>query len=118
LLKAAMARADPSTVVLIDGFPRSLDNLEGFEQQVGMCSLTLFFDVSEDVMEARLLERGKSSGRTDDNIESIKKRFATFTNQSVPVVAVLKDKTTVAEIDASADVDEVLAKVCEYFDKL
>jgi UMP-CMP kinase len=37
-------------------------------------------------MEARLLDRGKSSGRTDDNMESIRKRFKTFVSQSVPVV--------------------------------
>jgi adenylate kinase family enzyme len=46
----------------------------------------LFFDCPEEVMEARLLDRGKSSGRTDDNMESIRKRFKTFVSQSVPVV--------------------------------
>jgi UMP-CMP kinase len=34
----------------------------------------MFLDCSEEEMEARLLERGKTSGRTDDNIESIRKR--------------------------------------------
>lgn len=34
----------------------------------------LFFDCSESVMEQRLLKRGETSGRTDDNIESIRKR--------------------------------------------
>ena len=37
LLKAAMTRAGPKTTVLIEGFPRSLDNLEAFEQQAGRC---------------------------------------------------------------------------------
>lgn len=36
----------------------------------------LFFTTTEQVMLARLLERGKTSGRTDDNAESIKKRFS------------------------------------------
>ena len=36
-------------------------------------------------MEARLLERAKTSGRSDDNIETIKKRFRTFVDQTVPV---------------------------------
>ena len=34
----------------------------------------LFFDCPEAVMESRLLKRGETSGRSDDNIESIKKR--------------------------------------------
>ena len=39
-------------------------------------------------MEERLLERGKTSGRSDDNIDTIKRRFRTFTSQSVPVIEV------------------------------
>ena len=46
----------------------------------------LYFDCPEEVLEKRLLERGKSSGRADDNIESIRKRFNTFKTQSFPVI--------------------------------
>jgi UMP-CMP kinase len=38
-------------------------------------ALVLFYSTTEQVMLDRLLERGKTSGREDDNIESIKKRF-------------------------------------------
>mmetsp|Transcript_18231 Transcript_18231/g.46844 ORF Transcript_18231/g.46844 Transcript_18231/m.46844 type:complete len:148 (+) Transcript_18231:3-446(+) len=118
LLNAAMVSAPAGTIVLIDGFPRDLANLELFETTVGMAELTLFFDLSAEVMEERLLERGKTSGRTDDNIETIKKRFATFTTQSVPVVAALKEKTTVIEIDASGGVDDIAAVVAAEIEKL
>eukprot|EP00351_Strombidinopsis_sp_SopsisLIS2011_P004749 CAMPEP_0116887840 /NCGR_PEP_ID=MMETSP0463-20121206/22536_1 /TAXON_ID=181622 /ORGANISM="Strombidinopsis sp, Strain SopsisLIS2011" /LENGTH=37 /DNA_ID= /DNA_START= /DNA_END= /DNA_ORIENTATION= len=37
-------------------------------------------------MTQRILERGKTSGRNDDNIETLKKRFNTFQEQSMPVV--------------------------------
>jgi hypothetical protein len=40
-----------------------------------MASLVLFFSCTEEVMLSRLLERGKTSGREDDNVVSIKKRF-------------------------------------------
>ncbi len=40
-------------------------------------SAVLFFATTEEVMAERLLERGKTSGREDDNLESIKKRFST-----------------------------------------
>jgi UMP-CMP kinase len=52
-----------------------MDQAVGFEAQVCPCKLVLFFDVSEETLLDRLLHRGKTSGRTDDNIESIKKRF-------------------------------------------
>eukprot|EP00966_Prymnesium_polylepis_P023800 548404-Prymnesium_polylepis.1 len=43
--------------------------------------------VQEEVLQERLLARGQTSGRTDDNIESIKKRFVTFKNESMPARA-------------------------------
>jgi UMP-CMP kinase len=62
---------------LIDGFPRNADNLQGWNramQNDADVRFVLFFDCSEQTMEARLLERGKTSGRSDDNIDSIRKR--------------------------------------------
>jgi len=44
---------------------------------VCLASLVIFFNTSEDVMLQRLLVRGKTSGREDDNVETIKKRFRT-----------------------------------------
>ena len=46
----------------------------------------LFFECSEEVMEDRLLKRGETSGRSDDNIETIRKRFKTFIDKTLPVV--------------------------------
>ena len=46
----------------------------------------LYFTVPDDVMVSRLLERGKTSGRIDDNEETIKKRLQTFHNITQPVI--------------------------------
>lgn len=46
----------------------------------------LYLDCSFETLEARLIERGKSSGRSDDNIETIKKRFKTYTESTLPFV--------------------------------
>lgn len=59
---------------LIDGFPRNDENRAAFEADTGEePAFVLYFDCPESVMEARLL--GRNEGRTDDNIETIKKRF-------------------------------------------
>jgi adenylate kinase family enzyme len=53
----------------------------GWQNVMGdYCTLafTYFFNCSESVMESRLLERGKTSGRSDDNAESIRKRYECF----------------------------------------
>ena len=53
-----------------------------------------------ETMEERLLERGKTSGRADDNINTIRKRFTTFITQSVPVVDMYKRRDLAYEISA------------------
>ena len=49
-------------------------------------------------MLARLLERGKTSGREDDNVESIKKRFRTYANDTMPVIEYYASQGKVAEV--------------------
>ncbi|KAF2759224.1 UMP-CMP kinase-like protein [Pseudovirgaria hyperparasitica] len=96
---------------LIDGFPRKMDQAVAFEETVVPSSFTLFFDCPEDVMEKRLLNRGKTSGRADDNIESIKKRFRTFIETSMPVVDHFEAEGRVVKIKATRPPEEVYKDV-------
>ena len=57
----------------------------------------------------RLLERGKTSGRADDNAESIRKRFRTFIETSMPVVNYYEDQGKVLKVDATSSPDKVFA---------
>ncbi|RDA95940.1 hypothetical protein CP533_5796 [Ophiocordyceps camponoti-saundersi (nom. inval.)] len=95
---------------LIDGFPRKLDQAHRFEAAVCNPSLVLFYDCPENVMQERLLERGKTSGRDDDNAESILKRFRTFVDTSMPVVDHYDKKGCVVKIDATRDPDAVFVE--------
>lgn len=92
---------------LIDGFPRKMDQALKFEETVCRAKLVLFFDCPEEAMEARLLERGKTSGRADDNAESIRKRFRTFVETSMPVVDYYERAGRVARVDAGPPPDAV-----------
>ncbi|KAF4578676.1 UMP-CMP kinase [Pleurotus pulmonarius] len=103
---------------LIDGFPRKMDQAAKFDDEVCPSSLVLFFSTTEDVMLERLLERGKTSGREDDNAESIKKRFQTYKNETMPVIEHYQALGKVAEIDSSATIDEVHAKANEVIRKI
>lgn len=53
------------------------------------------------------MERGKTSGRSDDNIESIKKRFDTFLKESMPVVDMFEKESKVETVDATPSREEV-----------
>lgn len=94
---------------LIDGFPRKMDQAHKFEETVCPAKTVLFFDCPEKEMEARLLERGKTSGRSDDNAESIRKRFRTFVETSMPVVDYYEKQGKVVKVEATSSPDEVFA---------
>ncbi|GAM89192.1 hypothetical protein ANO11243_072290 [Dothideomycetidae sp. 11243] len=109
-MKDAMKHKD-SRMFLIDGFPRKMDQALKFEQVVVPSKFTLFFDCPEDVMEKRLLKRGETSGRSDDNLESIKKRFKTFEETSMPVVDMFEKEGRVVKVKAVSSPEDVYKQV-------
>ena len=62
-------------------------------------------------MQRRLLNRGKTSGRSDDNMESIKKRFRTFIETSMPVVDMFDEQGKVVKVNAMKTPEEVYEDV-------
>jgi len=92
---------------LIDGFPRKMDQALKFDEEVCLSSIVIFFQTTEEVMLTRLLKRGETSGREDDNVESIKKRFHTYKDQTMPVIEYYDKQGKVAKIDSTATVEEV-----------
>ena len=119
LMKKAIETNFPNNKkFLIDGFPRGQENLDLWTKIVGDSvdvPFVLFFEANEDTMMERILERAKTSGRSDDNAESLKKRFATFNAESVPIVEFFDKKGKLRRVDALASIDEVYAKVLEAF---
>jgi len=83
-----------SPIFLVDGFPRNRDNLSGwtsllpssFARVLG----ALVYDCPVPVLTERILGRAETSGRSDDNLASALKRFATFERETAPVVRALE----------------------------
>lgn len=105
---------------LIDGFPRNEDNLQGWNSAMdgkADVKFVLFFDCSNEVCIDRCLERGKSSGRADDNRESLQKRIQTYLHSTKPIIDQYEKEGKVRTVDASRSVDEVFADVKTILDK-
>ncbi|GFR39846.1 hypothetical protein Agub_g342 [Astrephomene gubernaculifera] len=117
LLKKAMIESGGS-FFLIDGFPRALDQAAQFEGAIMPCKMVLFFDCPEEEMEKRLLKRGETSGRSDDNAETIRKRFRTFLEQSLPVKDHYIERNKCAVISAVPTPDEVYETVKSVLDSI
>jgi len=118
LLQARMEQLQTASsnrlLFLIDGFPRNQDNLDGWEKQmhgVSKVHNVLFFNISDEVATQRCLDRGAGgSGRTDDNVESIKKRLLTY-NDTAEVIEYYKTKNLVTEMKGEETREEVFEKV-------
>lgn len=106
LIQDAMARS-PGSMILLDGFPRKMDQALEFERVVAPCKAVLYFTCTEEAMQERLLKRGETSGRSDDNKESIVKRFHTFKETSLPVIRHYQAENKVIEIDTLDTPDNV-----------
>ena len=117
LLKQAMETAMRTTGrinFLLDGFPRSLDNMEGWYEIFGRDAELpgmLHFECPYEVLEKRILGRAKYSGRSDDNVESMKLRFDTFKAKTLPTLELFQSKNKVVEVDASQGREDVYALV-------
>jgi adenylate kinase len=68
---------------IFDGFPRTQPQAEALDKLLDLKNTAILqvleLQVPEDLCVIRILERGKTSGRADDNVDTIKKRFKTFT---------------------------------------
>lgn len=122
LIRAAIEKsvADGRMYFLVDGFPRDKENVRGWKEKMdgyAEVAFILFLECSEKCMEERLLERGKTSGRADDNAESIRKRFNTFQADSMPVVEEFEKEGKVRRINSERPIDEVYASVKAVFDE-
>lgn len=120
LLKQAMDRAtiaNPATKgFLIDGFPRKFDQAEMFETGIAKAKHIFYFDCSEATMEGRCLSRaaetqGTATGRSDDSLEVIRKRFRVNIEQCMPVVEMYKKEGRCTVVDANKDRDAVYEQV-------
>lgn len=71
----------------------------------------LYFECPYAVLEKRILSRAWFTGRSDDNVESLKLRFDTFKAETLPTVEFFKSHGRCVEIDTSQDRPAVYALV-------
>jgi UMP-CMP kinase len=109
-LLRAKIESIPCNRFLVDGFPRNWDNVEGWNRCMGeVCDVegVMFIDCPEDELEKRLLSRGQTSGRSDDNAATARKRFATFKEVTMPIVDHFAGQNMLLRVAGDQPVDAV-----------
>jgi len=102
---------------LFDGFPRTYIQayiLEGLMLKLNT-SLTclISLNVPEDESVRRLLNRGLTSGRSDDNETVIRNRLHEYTEKTLPVLTFYKEKGICHDIDGTAGIEQVKQHVTD-----
>lgn len=103
---------------LIDGFPRNEDNVKGWNKHMedkANVKFVLFFDCDLEICKKRCLDRSQSSGRVDDNEESLNKRIQTYLESSKPIIDQYEKEGKVRRVDASGSVDEIFERLKTFF---
>ncbi len=115
LLLAAMRTARSAqatsgcTRFLIDGFPRDVAQGLEFEERVASCSAMVFYDCPQDVLLERLGYRAQTSGRSDDNAESVIKRLNTYAEITLPVRESYSQRGLLLPVDSTSSIEDVFA---------
>jgi UMP-CMP kinase len=103
---------------LLDGFPRNDENLKLWNEIVGdsiKLKFVIFLNCSEKIMIDRVLKRGQTSGRADDNIETVTKRIKVYNEQTLPVIKYYKKMKMVKEVDSSKTPEQIFNIVKKLF---
>ena len=96
---------------LLDGYPRTLDQVEELERMLDAdgLSLDVAVEITADTEEIvkRLLKRATEQNRADDTEPVIRHRMEVYTAQTQPLVDVYRDMGLLVQVDGIGDIDEV-----------
>ena len=112
----------PCEGVIFDGFPRTIPQAEALKKMLaerGHCVAAMIeLYAPEDILMARLLNRGKEQGRSDDNEETINKRLAVYNTQTAPLIDWYKAEGLHHYVKSYGVLEEIFADVCKVIDSL
>lgn len=120
ILAATYDSLCPCEGVIFDGFPRTIPQAEALKQMLAErgCEVSgmLELDVPEEMLMERLINRGKTSGRADDNAETIKKRLDVYNSQTAPLIEWYEKEGKRNAIKGYGPLEEINDALCAVID--
>jgi len=117
LVQSRLSEADALDGFLLDGYPRTLAQVKYLDELLaergqGLDAVIQLVADKEEVV-TRLRKRALEQGRTDDTEEAIRHRQDVYARETMPLIAVYRDRGLLIEIDALGEVDAVSARIAE-----
>lgn len=108
--------------VIFDGFPRTIPQAKALKEMLNKrgtdVSVMLNLQVEEEELINRLLERGKVSGRSDDNLETIKSRLDVYHKQTAPLADYYIGEGKHVAIKGMGTIEEIFGRIKDVVNNL
>ena len=123
MLEAEVKKHPNSNGFIFDGFPRTTLQAEILDQFLSKLklsiSMTIALEVDENLLIDRLINRGKDSGRADDQDRSkIQNRFDEYNNKTSPLINYYKNQSKFFEVNGVGDIDEISTRIFNTIDNI
>ena len=109
MLSERIGQDDAQAGYILDGFPRTVAQVESLDGLLGADGLSrvVVFEVDEGELTERMLSRG----RTDDTAETIHNRFQVYTDQTQPLIDVYDDRGLTMLVNGMGEMDEITDRI-------
>jgi adenylate kinase len=123
MLESEVDKNPNSAGFLFDGFPRTIAQAEALdvflESKNQNITATVALEADDTILVARLLERGKTSGRPDDqDEEKIRNRYDEYNQKTAPLMDYYKAQGKFKAVDGIGSIDEVTKRLSYVIDNL
>jgi len=123
MLKAEVEKTPDANGFIFDGFPRTESQAKALDVFLGekgaQINGMVALEVPEDLLVARLLERGKTSGRTDDTDEDkIRNRFNEYNTKTAILKDFYQEKGTYYGVNGVGSIEDITKSLSVVFDTL
>ena len=123
MLKSEVKKSKNINGFIFDGFPRTISQaevLDSFLESIKMeITATISLEVKETVLEERLINRGKLSGRSDDqDIDKIKNRFKEYNIKTSPLKNYYKSKNKLYAVSGIGSIDQIKNRLIDLMNQI
>lgn len=122
MLQSEVDKNVNATGFLFDGFPRTIAQAEALDEFLTnknqQITATVALEADDEILVQRLLERGKTSGRSDDqDVEKIRNRYVEYNEKTAPLMDYYKAQNKFYPVDGIGSVDEVTVRLSSVINK-
>jgi adenylate kinase len=115
MVRDRLAQDDAKNGFLLDGYPRTLDQINELDDILSGLSTSVekVVEITADTDEvvARLLNRAKEQGRADDTEDVIRRRLEVYAEQTAPLTSLYGSRGLLVQVDGLGAIDEVTGRV-------